>query len=193
MNSTNSPHPKKLVDYTKQRGNHHLCAKNKVSTTMTKAFLSHEHHSYDKDIPSLVASEASSLETTDTYDICVNGFLLEVLPRRNRRQAKSDDLRESSNRSDLWPEISLRSLDAACSGPTRVDPIDFFLKIPPRTQRRRSSDLRERFQSSQSQSRKKISILQSILSESSTMTLASRRLPSSSSNSDSFRTVKTSV
>ena len=193
MNSTNSPHPKKLVDYTKQRGNHHLCAKNKVSTTMTKAFLSHEHHSYDKDIPSLVASEASSLETTDTYDICVNGFLLEVLPRRNRRQAKSDDLRESSNRSDLWPEISLRSLDAACSGPTRVDSIDFFLKIPPRTQRRRSSDLRERFQSSQSQSRKKISILQSILSESSTMTLASRRLPSSSSNSDSFRTVKTSV
>ena len=192
MNSTNSPHPKKLVDYTKQRGNHHLCAKNKVSTTMTKAFLSHEHHSYDKGIPSLVASEARSLETTDTYDICVsescepNGFLLEVPPRRNRRQAKSDDLRESSNRSDLWPEISLRSLDAACSGPTRVDPIDFFLKIPPRTQRRRSSDLRERFQS---QSYKKASILQSILSESSTMPLASRRLPSNSFNSDSFHTI----
>ena len=209
MNLTNSPPPSKLVDYTKQRGNHHLCARNKVSTTMTKAFLCHELHSYDKRIPSMVSISARTMDTIDTDDDSVNDsveandFLIKVPPKTNQRQATSD-LRErfqssrrkhqerqsiSFKRGNSGPEISTRSLDTTCSALSSVESINFFLKIPPRTQRRRSSDLRERFQSSRSPFRKKASIIQSILSESSTTSLASRRLPSSSSNSDSFGTV----
>ena len=176
MDSPNSARPSKLADYTKQRGNHHLCAKNKALTAMTKTFLSHERHSHYKGIPSMVTISERSMDTTDTDDDCahqsaeLNEFFLKVSP------------------SDSGPEISSRSLDTTYSATSSVEPIHFFLKIPPRNQRRRS-DLREIFQSSRSQSGKKTSILQSILSESSTTPLASRRLPSSSSNSDSFRIV----
>ena len=200
MNSTDSPRPTKLVDYTKRRD------KNKVLKTTTKAFLSHEHHSCEKDIPSMITISASSMDATNADDDCAhesaepNDFLLKVPPRTNRKQATSD-LRERSNtfrrkpherksasskRGDMAPEISTKKLNTTCGAPASVEPIDFFLKIPPPNQRRRS-DLREIFQSSRSQSGRKVSILQSILSESSTTPLASRRLPSSSSNSDSFR------
>ena len=242
-----SPCPRKLVDYTKQRGNHHLCAKNRVLTAMTKAFLSHKQDSC-KSIPSMVTISASRLDTTDTYAGCgtenaeLNDFLLQVSAKR--RQPTSDSReRFQCSRSPTHErlstvfeaDMSINSLDAACtdsasiepidfllkippfwgvaSAPEMsapeismssldldeiwtntgsVEPIDFFLKIPPRTWRQRS-DLRQRFQSSRSPSHKKASILQSILSESSTTSLASRRLPSSSTNSDSFRTIQTNI
>ena len=206
MNSMNSPRSRKLVDYTKQPGNHRRQAtKNKASaTTTTKAFLSHKHHTYNA-LPSMVTIPANILDTTVTDGDCdiesdePNDFLLKVPPRTNRRQeATRSDLRErfqnsprqihehqssSFKRGDSLPDSSTRSLDTTC--PPSDEPIDFFLKIPPRTQHRQRSDLRERFQTSRSPSRKKTSIVQSILSESS----AFRKLPSNSSNSDSFSTI----
>ena len=182
MKPTSSRRSNKLVDYTKQRGSHHLCAENKVLTTMTKAFLSHEHRSDYNGIPSMETISERSVDTTDTDDDCTyenaepNDFLPKAPPRTNRRSATTG-LRERFHQSarsllliherqsivfkrgDSGPEISTRSLATSCSDPASVEPIDFFLKIPPRTQRRRS-DLLEIFQSSRSQSRKKVSIFQ---------------------------------
>jgi hypothetical protein len=209
MNAPDSSRLRKLVDYTKQRGSQHLCATSTVSTIMTKPFLSQEHHSYNT-VPSMVSISASSVDATDTNCRCAseiaepNDFLLKVHvpPRANRRQA-TNDLRERCQRSqnqtnerqstvfeEVTPvtDIFVSNLGTTCSDPARVEPIDFFLKIPPRTQRQRS-DLRERFQSSRSQHRKKVGILQTILRESSTRSLASRKLPPSRSNSDSLHTV----
>ena len=226
-----SPCPRKLVDYTKQRGNHHLCAKNRVLTAMTKAFLSHKQDSC-KSIPSMVTISASSQDTIDKYAGCdsesaePDDFLLQVSPGTDRRQATSDSReRFQSSRSltherlstvfeaDMsinsfdavctdspsvelidfsLPEISTSSLDTACTDPASVEPIEFFLKIPPRSWRQQS-DLRQRFRSSRTPPSNISSILQSILSESSTTSLASRRLPSSSTNSDSFRTIQTNI
>jgi hypothetical protein len=207
ITSTNFAQPRKLVDYTKQRGNHHLCAKNKVSTTTTRQFPSYEHHTC-KGIPSNATISASSLDTTDTDtdNGCAsensddtNVFLLQkVPPRMDRRQAMRDlqerchDKRQSNSFNGVTPVLddSTNSSDATRNDPASVEPIDFFLKVPTRrVQRQQRSDLRERFQSFRSHSLTKCSILRSILSESSTTRFASRKLPSSSSINASFRTI----
>ena len=209
MNSLNCPRrPRKLVDYTKDRGNHHLCANNNVSTTTTKPFPLYEHHSH-KAIPSMLPISASNLDTQDTNHGCAsegpdrNDFRIEKVSTGRSRRRSTSDLRErfQSSRSltcgrqpirfkraTTVPEDSVSSLDAPCIDPASVEPIDFLLKFPQRTQRGQRSDLRERFQSRGSQFLKKCSIIQPMLSPSSTSLFASRRLPSI--NSDNFGTIE---
>ena len=160
MNSPNVPHrPRKLVDYTKERGNHHLCANNNVTSTMTttKPRPSHKHHSH-KAIPSMLTISASNLDTTDTNYGCAsegpehNDFLPKrQSPGTSRRQATSN-LRErfqssrsltSFKRVTTVLENSTSSLDTTYYEPVSVEPIDFFLRVPARTQRLRS-DLRKK-------------------------------------------------
>jgi len=160
MNSPNVPHrPRKLVDYTKERGNHHLCANNNVTSTMTttKPRPSHKHHSH-KAIPSMLTISASNLDTQDTNHGCAsegpdrNDFRIEKVSTGRSRRRSTSDLRErfqssrsltSFKRVTTVLENSTSSLDTTYYEPVSVEPIDFFLRVPARTQRLRS-DLRKK-------------------------------------------------
>ena len=178
MNSSNYSSPRKLIDYTKQRGNQHLCAKNKVWTTTTKSFPSYERYSCEG-IPLMVTISESSMSTTDTDYGCAS----ENADDTNGFRQVTNDLRGERCH---HKRQSMSSLETAYTDPARVETIDFFLKVPiGRTRRQKRSDLRERFRC---HSLNKCSILQSILSENSTTRRASRRLPRSSASA-SFCTI----